>query len=159
MDTPVLLLSLTQQKGVRVSSVPRMFWVSGFPWLLSESFKEVLPTCPLWVGTYMVEKFSACSQAVTSSGSGELRVRGHLISFLPTAPFIQASALGSRQISSLTAWFAYLVGTSPCLTSSTSPWATVSSCGFLASNSYRTCIFRAGLTDLGLEGTWLGSPG
>lgn len=43
--------------------------------------------------------------------SGELRVRGHLISFLPTAPFIQASALGSRQISSLTAWFAYLVGT------------------------------------------------
>lgn len=51
------------------------------------------------------------------------------------------------------------LGSSQCLTSNTSSWATVSSCGFLASNSYRTCIFRAGLTGLGPEGAWLGSPG
>uniref|UniRef100_A0A8D1NF31 Uncharacterized protein n=1 Tax=Sus scrofa TaxID=9823 RepID=A0A8D1NF31_PIG len=60
------------------------FRVSELPWLLSELFARALPTDHMGLGTHTVEKFSACSHAVTSSGLELSRSIGPAILWVPS---------------------------------------------------------------------------
>nr|BAC29352.1 unnamed protein product [Mus musculus]BAE28162.1 unnamed protein product [Mus musculus] len=88
----------------------------------SPIYRAHRPSSPRGLVTHTVEKFSACSQAVTSSGfelrrsigawnQGALEVRGHPILQTYTASCIGSLLLRSHQDAYLTFWFPSSAGT------------------------------------------------